>query len=301
MDREHLFYLLKEKEVADTELEEVEKTVSIDSSNSTYKDEVDEVTILDPQPIVEIEKKKNEEENSLSEKTRYIKEDEKSLDSKTENNTNRNPIEKEDEKIIQTEAEIKTDSPQEQEGDTELTALDIEIYTQVIDAAYLPKAESIPNRKTETPKLIAKTTQTEPKSKKVTPSVNTEKLSFTEWLKLKSNPQQSDTIEKPSIEEEIPAPKTLKRSDIDALLNKFIKEEPSISRPVKSFYSPVENAKKSIQKSENLVSETLAKIYVIQKNYSQAIHAYEKLILLYPEKKTFFASQIEKINDLKNK
>ena len=33
----------------------------------------------------------------------------------------------------------------------------------------------------------------------------------------------------------------------------------------------------------------------MQKNYSKAIDAYHKLILLYPEKKAFFASQIEKI------
>ena len=50
-----------------------------------------------------------------------------------------------------------------------------------------------------------------------------------------------------------------------------------------------------------MVTETLAKIYALQKNYSKAITAYEKLILLYPEKKTFFASRIENLREEQKK
>jgi hypothetical protein len=91
-------------------------------------------------------------------------------------------------------------------------------------------------------------------------------------------------------------PETEKR-DINALLDKFMKEEPRISKPVKDFYNPVKNAQKSVEESDDMVTETLAKIHVLQKNYSKAISAYEKLILLYPEKKAFFASRIEKIRE----
>lgn len=42
-------------------------------------------------------------------------------------------------------------------------------------------------------------------------------------------------------------------------------------------------------------TETLAGIYAEQGYYAQAIHIYEKLILAYPEKNTYFAALIEKL------
>lgn len=66
-----------------------------------------------------------------------------------------------------------------------------------------------------------------------------------------------------------------------------------------SFYSASEMAQKSLQEEETLVTETLANIYVAQKNYSKAIQAFEKLSLLFPEKKPYFAGRIKEIKQLK--
>jgi hypothetical protein len=44
------------------------------------------------------------------------------------------------------------------------------------------------------------------------------------------------------------------------------------------------------------VSETLAKIFILQGNYPKAIYVYEQLILLYPEKKNIFATQIKHLS-----
>ncbi len=150
--------------------------------------------------------------------------------------------------------------------------------------------------------------------------VDLSNLSFVEWLKYKQTkalPVEIDSIpEKLEIKTEQPisskvdtkaeeikkAKKSgLSRFDVDALLNKFIKEEPSISRPQADFYNPVKNAKQSVEESPDLVTETLAKIYVLQKNYSKALQAYEQLSLVYPEKKTFFATQIKKIKEEQHK
>lgn len=54
-----------------------------------------------------------------------------------------------------------------------------------------------------------------------------------------------------------------------------------------------------VDKSHEMVSETLAEIYVQQELYKRAIEIYEKLILLFPEKSTYFATLIENVKKIK--
>ena len=67
-----------------------------------------------------------------------------------------------------------------------------------------------------------------------------------------------------------------------------------------TFFNPIEDAKKSLIENNDLVTPTLAKVYLEQEHYEKAKLAYKQLILKYPEKSSFFASRIELIDKLNN-
>jgi tetratricopeptide (TPR) repeat protein len=84
-------------------------------------------------------------------------------------------------------------------------------------------------------------------------------------------------------------------NDFESILDKFIRENPRISRGKAEFYNPVNMAKQSVEEDEELVTETLANVYYKQGHYKKAIRAYEKLCLIYPHKMPYFAGLIQKI------
>ena len=100
-------------------------------------------------------------------------------------------------------------------------------------------------------------------------------------------------------EESAEAPK--KKMSRKELIDKFIAENPSISRPKAEFYNPIAMAQNSIVDNSEIVSETLAKIYFKQGYFDKAIEIYEKLSLLNPEKSVYFAAQIELIKESQTK
>lgn len=119
---------------------------------------------------------------------------------------------------------------------------------------------------------------------------STETHSFQEWLKL-STPATIERTEE-EVKEEIQghqkSSETLSKSD---LIDKFITTKPKIA-PVKKTVSLKNLAQENSFNSNELMTETLAKVYLEQKNYKKAIQAYRILSLKYPEKNSFFADRI---------
>ena len=130
----------------------------------------------------------------------------------------------------------------------------------------------------------------------------TETHSFNEWLKLTSfNPIERN--EDTSIEEETnntSQSEPEQESDRDKkfeLIDKFIASNPKLE-PAKTSDKKQNLAKDRMIQPEALMTETLARIYVEQKNYKKAIQSYKILSLKYPEKSGFFADQIKAIEQL---
>ncbi len=132
------------------------------------------------------------------------------------------------------------------------------------------------------------------------PFTKREKHSFGEWLQLTSfksiKREKEEFIEEMKdinfpLEEEI-----LKKKKFE-LIDKFIENKPKIV-PTENLTSNI-NIKDSttIDKNE-LMTETLAKVYLEQKKYKEAIQAYKILSLKYPEKSSFFANRIKAVRKL---
>ncbi len=122
---------------------------------------------------------------------------------------------------------------------------------------------------------------------------SSEAHSFTDWLKHASNANE------PVVEEKKLDENSSKKAAAD-LIDKFLSEEPRMSKPKTEFYNPVNMAKQSVAEDITFVSETLAKIFVLQGNYIKALKAYENLRLKYPEKRLYFAAQIKNLRKLIN-
>ena len=116
--------------------------------------------------------------------------------------------------------------------------------------------------------------------KTISDNSNLDKYSFLEWFDILSDDE----------------PKVEKKFD---LIDKFIKNSPKIQ------FSQEQESDSNIivdkKLKDELITETLAKIYVNQKKFKKAIKAYEILSLKYPKKSSFFADQIIYIKKLKSK
>ncbi len=81
----------------------------------------------------------------------------------------------------------------------------------------------------------------------------------------------------------------------DELLEEFLRQRQGQSQGRVTFYNPDESARKSIEENDEILSETLARLIAAQGKNDKAIKIYQKLMLKYPQKSSYFAAQIEKL------
>ena len=122
-------------------------------------------------------------------------------------------------------------------------------------------------------------------------------LTFEDWLSFVNSKTEEKTPDTEKETEKISKPGKNKTIEV---IDKFLSIQDKTIKP-----KPEPGDKETItvketeaRDSDELMTETLAKIYVKQGHYSKALKIFEKLSLKYPEKSVYFAQQIEKVEKL---
>ena len=133
------------------------------------------------------------------------------------------------------------------------------------------------------------------------PFTKKEKHSFGEWLQLtsiKTVKRDQDTSDAEQTMEQIrfPIEEDSARQKKMELIDKFIESDPKLKPDGDAADVDIKSSLKL--NKEELMTETLAKVYLEQKKYKKAIQAYKILSLKYPEKSSFFADRIKAVKQL---
>jgi tetratricopeptide (TPR) repeat protein len=156
-------------------------------------------------------------------------------------------------------------------------------------AKSLPKKPVVKKKKSEELSSAKKEPSSNVKTNVSTPA----KLSFLDWLDSGLSSTENHGEQNTS---EVP----IKNKSIDKaeeMLAKFLANKPKPGEVKLNSYDPEEKSILSDSGELIPVSETLAQVYIDQKEIDLAKRVYEKLILKFPEKKAYFAALIQELNN----
>lgn len=95
--------------------------------------------------------------------------------------------------------------------------------------------------------------------------------------------------------QEVQVPATENPTKESKIIDSFIKNDPQIKALKPHQINNENKAKRSAEDNYDMVSETLAQIYIEQMLYHKAIDTYQKLSLKFPEKSRYFADLIQSL------
>ncbi len=199
--------------------------------------------------------------------------------------------------ILEDKESVKT--PEIEDKNKAFNAIEIEIDSSINEAinrlVEQQKQEEIQEELEEQEEIKKEIEERGDIEQELTKDEVKENISFTSWLKSVDYRNKEDK-EAEKTEEVKSTQKYQKR------LMKLIKSRQEQKRKDEELETAVKKEKAnelatlSIQENDEIISETLAKILIIQGKYDKAIEMYQRLSLKFPEKSTFFASEIDNIN-----
>lgn len=300
-DRKKLFYLIKDKhveakptakQIIETPDAPIRPVAQIkdslpkkESGKETAKQEkaeiVKTITVNKETPKTQITQEKPKQEESA--KTKKKKLEPVTSDTKTvEEQPKQKPTSIAD-LILKKYANLKGQSDNAKEQLKEKPQKETDVKQQQSITPVNDKEHIQEDKKTE--KAVVPETTKEDK-KEINPKEKTvisddEKHSFSEWLNILKKESVKEDVQNVNIE--------------DDLISRFIQKSPMMPKASESTNLQINLTEGEENLTDNLFSETLAKIYLNQNHFEQAIKIYQKLMLHYPEKSSYFATQIEDI------
>ncbi|HYG16666.1 MAG TPA: hypothetical protein VEC12_13000 [Bacteroidia bacterium] len=220
------------------------------------------------------------------------------------------PVELEAEETV-AEPAIEQTGPQEEEKEIVASTIERELIDEpriAKEEIEVPIAFKLEKREEPVAPAQVEPRQEEEKPVLVTPGTFFEwlaqlkKLQGAEEKKTEHVANMATPAAQPAVEEEKKTEVTsvteaapAKKSSVDDIIDKFIKINPTISRPKAEFYNPAAKSKESDTPADDLATETLAKIYLSQNLFERAISTYERLAELNPGKASKYREMIQEI------
>lgn len=200
------------------------------------------------------------------------------------------------EKFIKEEKEIEAEVEENLEEETELSDLFIENLEEIpLSEDFDIPSEGLLTIQPKLGKWIKKYQATNDdeevkKDKRKKRSKKKDKEEKVVDLKAKKKDKNKETAKKTDLKKK----KTNKKTDADPKNSKKKKKKDS-NKKISKKKAIRKFANRSIVEDGETISVTLADLYVKQEKFEKAILAYERLSLIIPEKKAFFASLIKKL------
>ena len=256
----------QKEEIKKTSVSPISKLVDIvnDKTGTTTKVEKEE-------PVKEIKK-----ETPVVEEKTTIEDAEKAIDEKVSSGELSAA-----EALLQKIAEKKRIMQQQKIEDEQKKEIEKQKELNAVNELLKPDSKKTEEEKPEPPIIE--------KEEKTTLEAKVEETTAKIEETIEQNLKTEDTEHK----EEEPVKKS------QNLIDSFIKKSDSLERiGSKEPKLTGDISIESTVESEGIMTETYADLLINQKNYEKAIEVYKKLILKFPEKKTYFAIQIKKVESL---
>ena len=303
-DRELLYSLFNEKNAVkpshETSLEpQEEEKETIEEVKQVDQSEVQKEIIVEQEDISSIENIEISHPESIAQALSEIKQTMEAIQQISEESRTEEPLLPVEIVEIINEPEPEEKTAVAENPLTELSTASFEVPKPEIEAkeetTLIETAEETPERDTVSPKIFSRI----------------EPHTFDEWLNAFNNksggvkPEKLKAIaEEPAVKDEL-TQLFAENITVD-YLHGLVKEETNYAKGLERFIEEQKQKHKQSEKKEKtpenvpepeLVTETMAKVYEMQKKYTKAIDVYEALALKFPEKSSLFAARI---NFLKN-